>query len=143
MGALADRDMFWRNAASLLETAQAGSAELDAGYSILIGEGGEIRMIAASDWPLDSLQRLHGASMAYRVSRERDRVRVEGRAGVRTCLFEAGKPDGAARLLLNSRHEWPGPVQSTALPALTGSRERLLTGSFPPASGRQPTSPCG
>jgi len=28
-------------------------------------------------------------------------VRVEGRAGSRTCLFETEKPERAARLLLN------------------------------------------
>lgn len=72
--------------------------------SILVGYDGAIRMVADSDWPLDTLSREHGAWMAYRVSQVTDRLRVEGRAGSRTCLFEAAKPDGAARLLLdNSR----------------------------------------
>jgi len=68
--------------------------------TILIGPEG-IRMVADSDWPLDSLQAFHGAGMAYRVSQRASMVRVEGRAGSRTCLFETAKPVQAARLLLN------------------------------------------
>jgi hypothetical protein len=69
--------------------------------TILITPEGGIRMVADSDWPLDSLQLHHGARMAYRVSHNAANVRVEGRAGSRTCLFETAKPDRAARLLLN------------------------------------------
>jgi hypothetical protein len=52
----------------------------------------------------------HGAKMAYRVSQSASVVRVEGRAGSRTCLFETVKPERAARLLLNSSSSyWTGP----------------------------------
>ena len=50
--------------------------------------------------PLDVLQQEHGAQMVYRVTQQDSRVRLEGRAGARTCLFEAEKPDWAARILL-------------------------------------------
>ncbi len=59
-------------------------------------------MVADSDWPLDTLQLHVGAQMAYRVSHKAAMVRVEGRAGSRTCLFETAKPERAARALLNS-----------------------------------------
>lgn len=59
-------------------------------------------MIASSDWPLDSLQAHHGAAMAYRVSHDRDAVRVEGRSGASKCLIESPKPDQVARLLLGA-----------------------------------------
>ncbi len=39
--------------------------------------------------------------MAYRVSQSASAVRVEGRAGAQTCLFETEKPERAARHLLN------------------------------------------
>jgi hypothetical protein len=61
-----------------------------------------IRMIADSDWPLESLQLHHGAEMAYRVSQSAIKVRVEGRAGSRTCMFETAKPEQAARALLQT-----------------------------------------
>ena len=85
-----------------MEAAEAGAA---AGanaedWDILIGHDGGIRMMATSDWPLESLKAHYGARMAYRVRRQDRKVRLEGRAGARTCLFESATPDGAARLLL-------------------------------------------
>ena len=88
----------------LLEAAesavQSGHAPTD--MTILITPEGGIRMVADSDWPLESLEAHHGARMAYRVSQSAAHVRVEGRAGSRTCLFETAKPERAARLLLQS-----------------------------------------
>ncbi len=81
-------------------TLEAGCTPSD--LTILISAEGGIHMLADSDWPLESLRLHHGSSAAYRVSPCQDRVRVEGRAGARTCLFETDKPDRAARFLLNS-----------------------------------------
>jgi hypothetical protein len=100
-------DTFVENAARLFAAAEAAAAAGAAGagadpadWDILIGEEGAIRMIASSDWSLDSLQAHYGARVVYRVRRQTAKVRLEGRAGSRTCLFEAATPDGAARLLL-------------------------------------------
>jgi hypothetical protein len=68
--------------------------------TILISPEGGIRMIAGSDWPLESLGRLHGARMAYRVSQNQAGIRVEGRAEGRSCILETAKPGYVARLLL-------------------------------------------
>jgi len=100
---IGDGDAFVENGARLFETAQNAYWSGDAAQemSILIAEDGSLRLcMSHSDWSLDSLRDHHGARVAYRVSRTDARVRVEGRAGSRTCLFEAAKPDGAARLLL-------------------------------------------
>jgi hypothetical protein len=102
---------FLDNAAQILDAAesavQSGHAPTD--MTILITNEGGIRMLADSDWPLDSLQMHHGAKMAYRVSQSASVVRVEGRADSRTCLFETAKPERAARLLLNSSPSyWTG-----------------------------------
>ena len=67
--------------------------------TILISPEGGIRMVADSDWPLESLQAHHGASMAYRVSQQKYRVRIEGKSGSRTCMFESSVKDEARRLL--------------------------------------------
>ena len=77
---------------------QSGNAPTD--MTILITAEGGIHMVADSDWPLDSLQTLHGAQMAYRVSQNASHVRVEGREQSRTCVFETMKPERAARILL-------------------------------------------
>lgn len=95
---------FVDNAIEILDAAESAveSGHTPTDMTILITAEGGIHMVADSDWPLDSLQSHHGAKMAYRVSQDASHVRVEGRAGSRTCLFETAKPERAARLLLNS-----------------------------------------
>ena len=93
---------FVDNAAKIFEAAESavttGHALLD--MTILISPTGGIRMVAGCDWPLESLQAHHGAQMAYRVSQQATTVRVQGRAGGKTCLFETVKPEQVARHLL-------------------------------------------
>src|SRR5271156_460273 len=90
---------------------QAGHVPSD--MTILISPEGGIHIVAESDWPLDSLQLHHGARMAYRVSQTAANVRVEGRAGSRTCVFETAPPKQAARFLLP-----PSPYSFPALPRI-------------------------
>ena len=101
-------EAFARNASRIFETAQ--SVFLSGGQvselTILIGQDGAIRLLHGSDWPLDSLRAHYGVAMAYRVRQQDHCVRLEGRAGSRTCLFETEKPDGAARLLLANRPQY-------------------------------------
>ena len=68
--------------------------------TILIDPEGHIRMVADSDWPLDTLARHHGAQTAYRVSDRTGSIRVEGRDGTRRCLLESVPHSRIARLLL-------------------------------------------
>jgi hypothetical protein len=96
---------FWNNATALLTAAENMPRDDDSpGLDVFVGYDGQIHLrMNSSAEPLASLQAHLGARMAYRVSRQDHCVRVEGRAGFRTCLFEAAKPDGAARFLLASR----------------------------------------
>jgi predicted ATPase len=108
---------FLDNAAQILDAAesavQSGHAPTD--MTILITAEGAIRMVADSDWPLESLQSHHGAKMAYRVSQNASLVRVEGRADSRTCLLETVKPERVARFLLNtSPSYWTAPLMLDA-----------------------------
>ena len=75
--------------------------------TILISADGGIRMIAGSDWQLDSLAAHHGADMAFRIAPSRAGVRVEGRAKGRSCVLETVRPATVARLLLgpNQGHD--------------------------------------
>lgn len=93
---------FVDNAVQILQAAESAvqSGHTPSDLTILISAEGGIRMIADSDWPLDSLQQHHGAEMAYRVSQSAAITRVEGRTGSRRCLFEAAKPQQLARTLL-------------------------------------------
>lgn len=96
--------LFEENAARIFDAAQdaASAGLIPSDMSILIRHDGAIHMVAGNDWPLESLRAHHGAQMAYRVSQQGGAVRVMGRAGSRTCLFEAEKPDWVARHLLGT-----------------------------------------
>jgi hypothetical protein len=106
---------FMENATSIFETAEtamtAGHVPTD--MTIVIGQEGGIRLIADSDWPLDNLQAHLGAEMVYRVRQQDNSLRLEGRAGSRTCLFETAKLNGVARKLLAGRPQYdlmPGTI---------------------------------
>ena len=96
---------FLVNAERILETAASASgSELESGgLAILIGQDGGIHMLMGSDWPLSSLQAHHGASAAYRVSRNGGQVRVEGKSRTGSCLLQSELPSAAARRLLADR----------------------------------------
>jgi hypothetical protein len=95
---------FLENAENLLSAAEnalsAGHTPSD--MTILISPEGGIRLVADSDWPLDSLQAHRGAKAAYRISQQGERVRIDGREGSRTCRFESEPPSRAFRSLLHA-----------------------------------------
>ena len=59
-------------------------------------------MMDATGWALDGLAAEHGAQTIYRVTRERGDIRLEGRAGSRTCLLRSESPAATAGHLLAS-----------------------------------------
>jgi len=74
---------FLENATNLLEAAESAAqcSNTPSHLTILLGCENGIRMIADSDWPLDSLQAHHGASMAYRVTQEHEKSPRGGAPG--------------------------------------------------------------
>jgi hypothetical protein len=111
---------FEENAAKILDIAERGAecGLAPSGLTILIGSQGGLHLVAGNDWPLHSLQMHYGAQMAYRVSQHGAAVRVEGRAGSRTCVFESEKPELVARNLLSAL---PGYVVIESAGALAGA----------------------
>jgi hypothetical protein len=111
------------NAVQLLEAAENAvqSGHVPSDMTILISPEGGIHMLAESDWPLDSLQLHHGARMAYRVSQSAANVRVEGRAGSRTCVFETAKPEQAARFLLQRSPSSFAALRMVEAPRMLGT----------------------
>ena len=94
---------FVENAVNLMDAAEsaAQTGHTPSHMTILIGCEGGIRMIADSDWPLDSLQAHHGATSVYRITHSQQKVRVEGREGARRCLFESPAATHAAKLIFS------------------------------------------
>jgi hypothetical protein len=81
---------FTDQAQDLLDAALGADTPPD--LTIIVTEDGSLRMFSASDWPLDSLAREHGAKSAYRVTATSSQVRVEAREGLRRCILESRKP---------------------------------------------------
>lgn len=89
-------------AREIMDAAESASrlGQVCSEMTILIDSQGHIRMVADSDWPLDSLVRHHGAQSGYRVSERTGSIRVEGRDGARRCLLESVPHSRVAKLLL-------------------------------------------
>jgi hypothetical protein len=92
---------FLQDANSILETAQYSGEGTN--WTILTGGPGGVRMIADSDWPLDSLQVHTGAAAAYRVHRRGGAVMVEGRSAHQALAVRSTPPAQVARFLLGAR----------------------------------------
>ena len=84
-------NLFLGNAERLLDTA-VNAREPGGAVAILIAESGAIRITDATGWRLDSLAEDSGAHTVYRVSRDHNTVRVEGRSGARSCLLQTSIP---------------------------------------------------
>ena len=125
---------FVDNAMQILNAAESSveSGHTPSEMTILMTPQG-IRVIAGSDWPLESLQLHHGAEMAYRVSQSAINVRVEGRAGSRTCLFETAKPERVARLLLNNAPNYSSRTLALAAPAVARTILSSASSGYRPA----------
>jgi len=94
---------FTQRASEILSAAETASVVgVGSEMTILIAPDGAIRMVAESDWPLDSLALHYGAKEAFRVTHDDGAVRVEGRAGMRTCLVQSVTPNEIARRLLGA-----------------------------------------
>lgn len=96
------------NANKILDAAEsmrvAGHTGTD--WSIMIGSEGQINMVAASNWPLESLRAEHGASQAYRVHEQGGRIQVQGKDESRDLLIFSAHPSQLLRRLLPERRDY-------------------------------------
>lgn len=98
-------DLFLDHAREILEAAESAGrhGEACSPMTILVGQEGGIRMIADSDWPLESLTLHHGARAGYRVTGRQGEVQVEGQSHRRTCILRSSSPAAVHRILLGPR----------------------------------------
>lgn len=101
-------DRFLDNAARIFEggqsAVQAGCSE--SAWTVLIAREGGIRMVANSDWPLESLAREYGAEMAYRVSVNGSQINVNGLSHGRRCALQSEPPSATFRRMLPDRRQY-------------------------------------
>jgi hypothetical protein len=115
---------FLDDARAILEAAESASRSGHAvsDFTMLIGRDGAIRILAASDWPLDRLLAERNARAAYRVGESNDRIRVEARTASQSCRIESDSPQRAVRELLFSLRSFNSallPAGTSPLPPAT------------------------
>jgi len=66
--------------------AQLGEAAPE--WTVLLTPEGAVTIMTEPGWSLDAIAGERGAEAAFRISRGREAIRVEGRAGRRRCLIE-------------------------------------------------------
>ena len=96
---------FYEHATRILEAAErVRGLEGSGDVTVLIGRSGAVRMVQGTDWTLEALQELHGAQMAYRVTRGGDgAIKLLARDGARSCTMESGeRPQARAVRMLSS-----------------------------------------
>ena len=79
---------FLENANEIFETASAAPSGSSASLTILIRPSGQIHIVDGGNSPIDVLQSEHGCRTAFRVSRDGQHVRVEGRDGTNRCTLD-------------------------------------------------------
>ena len=68
-------------------------------WTILRRDDGGLEMISGSNWSPEALRIDRGALEVYQVTRQGNTIRVEGRAGLRSCRLETAARQRPARLL--------------------------------------------
>ena len=111
------RDTLFENAQRILAVAQAGGiadgAEENQDFALLIKPDGALHFVMESTFSLDAVAIHEGARSAYRVTRSRDGVRVEGHSASADCVLEQRNP---CRTLLRDQ-----PLYRITSPLLTSA----------------------
>jgi hypothetical protein len=89
----------------LLDTARQTPGD----WTVIITRAGQTQMLAASDWPLESLLAERSGAMAFRVTHGPNAITVEGRSLVSRCRLESLKPWITAARRAETQRLLPAP----------------------------------
>jgi hypothetical protein len=81
-------DTFLEHAQQILDVAQSDSSGSTEDFALLIRPDGGLHFIMETPFTLEAASQYGGAQSAYRVTRSRTGVRVEGWSAGRKCLIE-------------------------------------------------------
>jgi hypothetical protein len=96
---------FLQNVTDILETASAVHDCVPSSIAILVNEGDSLRIVDASGWRVDALQREYQASTTYTVKRSSTSVVVEAQSGSDHCtLKKTLDPNPLASLMTTIPH---------------------------------------
>lgn len=105
-------DAFLENAQRIFDVARAGACEGESGeFALLIRPDGGLHFVMETAFSLEAAAIHAGAQSAYRVSRSREGVCVQGRSAGRDCVL---RERSAAREILRDQ-----PLYRIASPLLT------------------------
>lgn len=105
----------FENAQRIFEVARSGqdSGDGQQDFALLIKPDGGLHFVMETPFSLEGAASYAGAQAAYRITRSRDGVRVQGRSAGGDCVLEQRDP---CRTLLRDR-----PLYRIASPLLTSS----------------------
>lgn len=93
-------DRFFENAQRIFDVAVSAADSERQDFALLIRPDGGLHFVMESAFSLEAAAIHGGAGSAYRITRSRDGVRVQGRSLARDCVLEARS---AARELLRDQ----------------------------------------
>lgn len=91
-------DTFLQNAQEIFDVACAGAGHED--FAVLVNESGGLHFLMNTSLRLDAAAAYTGCRTAYRVTRSRDGVRVEGQSPGQNCVLENRTPERIRQQLL-------------------------------------------
>jgi hypothetical protein len=107
-------DVFLENATRIFETASLSEGADSSDFALLVRPDGALHFVMETPFTLDAAAIHAGAQTAYRVTRSKDTIRVDGQSGGRNCVLEQRHPENRARDLLRDQ-----PLYRVSSPLLT------------------------
>jgi hypothetical protein len=84
-------DPLIENAQRIFDVARSGDGD-NQDFALLIRPDGAMHFIMESPFSIEGAAAYGGAQCAFRITRSRDGVRVQGRSGDRKCVLEERNP---------------------------------------------------
>jgi len=81
-------DNVFRNAQEIFDVARAGANGDNSDFALLIRADGGLHFVMESEFSIEAAAIHAGAASAYRITRSRDGVRVQGRTFGADCVLE-------------------------------------------------------
>jgi hypothetical protein len=108
-------DTFFENARRIFDVAKSAASTENQDFALLIRPDGGLHFVMESSFSTEAVALHCGARTAYRVTRSRDGVRVDGRGGGRNCVLEESSgPHAFLREMLRDQ-----PLYRITSPLLT------------------------